>query len=171
MTIVLILAVLAIIIILVTNNNNKKLELLIKKEPSFKDAKSFDGAMGKLLIAESGHVAFISTIEKEPRIIHINDINGFEIVTNEKDKLNLDATVYGGLLFGGTGALIGALAMKKDVISSICLDFKLNDWDKPSFQFYMLITKTKSNSFMAKQMLQSARQICNLLEQLEIKYN
>lgn len=165
-----ILAVYAIVIIIMTMNNNKKVKLLIKEEPSFRDAKSFDGPMGRLLIAESGHIGLISTIQKTPRIIHINNINGFEIVTNEKNKLNVGAAVAGGFLFGGAGALIGALGMKKDIITSLYLDFKLNDWDSPSIQFYLMMTKAKSNGFMAKQMIQSAGQICNLLEQLEVKY-
>ena len=137
-----------------------------------KDAKIFEGWTGYFIaIAKTGYISLKTPNMASHKIVHINDINGFDIIKDGlSNSANAGSAVVGGLLFGGIGALIGGLGSSKSSISSLSFIFKLNDFDLPSIEIKFIESKTKTDSFFYKMTMEKMNEIAGLLSFIEREY-
>jgi uncharacterized membrane protein len=124
-----------------------------------------------LMISESGFISIKTALQfKDPKIFNIKDVIGFELVTNDKPVANVGGAVIGGLLFGGIGAVVGAMP-KKEKIKKMSIIFKVNDFNNPTIELPMLAISAKpiAGSIYHRLLLDQAREITTTLELVEKK--
>jgi len=118
----------------------------------FADSRSFKIGASYFLISESGFIALGSLplardaswemkqdadyCTKNTKIIHINDIRGFEVITNGKSTADIGGAVVGGLLFGTAGAIIGGQSYQE--INNMSLLFKMDNFKNPAIEVPIL---------------------------------
>ncbi|MEL5718653.1 hypothetical protein [Treponema pedis] len=170
----LLFVVIAVVIgVIVKEVQSKKAKKNLVEQTStderLKDAKIFEGGTGYFIaIAKTGYVSLKTPNMESHKIVHINDINGFELVKDGlSNSANAGSAVVGGLLFGGLGALIGGIGSSKAAISSLSFIFKLNDFDLPSIEIKFIETKTKTDSFFYKMTMEKINEIAGLLSFIE----
>lgn len=157
--------------IIKSNQTKKSLLKQAETDERLKNAKLFDGATGYfVLISESGFLGLKTPQMTEPKIVHIKDINGFELRQNGHSAANASSAAVGGLLFGGVGALVGGIGSAKEKITSISFVFKINDFNIPSIEIKFLDGSTKSDSFYYDAVMQKINELDGLLSFIEKKY-
>lgn len=122
-----------------------------------------------ILVSESGFIALKSLEMKELKILNIQDITGFEVITDGKPVANIGGAVAGGLLFGGVGAIIGGM-QQKEKITKMSFMFKINDFNNPSIEIPIIALSVKKGSFEHQQIEQKLRDLTNTLEVVEKKH-
>ena len=122
-----------------------------------------------VMINENGFIGLKNSKMDIPRVVHINDINGFEIINNGKSVANVSGAIIGGLIFGGIGALIGGIGSSKQKIISLRLIFKINDFDDP-IVYIDILPKTSTTSHIYKFFTERMELMLSRLEILEKKY-
>lgn len=164
----LLLFVWAIYCIVSNKKEKKRRNAFFDTDERFKGAKQFKLPMGVFAIAESG---YISIYFRKNRVLHINDIRGFEVIKDGQPSGGIKSAVAGGLLFGGVGAIVGGVVgSSKTAIRSLSLMFKTNDFNEPTITVPFIIKKTKSTSILAKEAERQLRDILSMLEILEKKH-
>lgn len=134
-----------------------------------KDAKVFEGWPGYLIaIAKTGYISLKTPDMETNKIIHISDINGFEILKDGmSNSANIGSAAVGGLLFGGIGAVIGGIGSSTSSISSLSFIFRLNDFDMPSVEIKFFESKIKTDSLVYKATMKEINEIAGLLSFIE----
>jgi len=122
-----------------------------------------------ILVSESGFIALKSYVMKDIKILNIKDITGFEVITDGKPVANIGGAVAGGLLFGGVGAIIGAMP-QKEKITKMSFVFKTNDFNNPSIDIpVIMFGSVKKGSFEHQAIEQQLKDLSNTLEVVEKK--
>lgn len=83
----------------------------------------------KIIITKNGDV-YINNCTP----INVSKIISIEPIIETESGNNAGKIITGGLLFGGAGAIVGALSKRKDKIISIGLLFLINDFNKPNIE-------------------------------------
>jgi len=162
----------AIIILTVTiiskNKKAKKLFLKIKKSDNrFTGSKLFNFIDSSfILISESGFIALKSLTMKEPRIMNINEIYSFEVITDGKPFLNLGNAIIGGFLFVGVGAVIGGM-QSREMITMMSFLFKTSDFNIPNIEIPVIDTSLKKGSFEYRGIMSKITDVMGTLELVE----
>jgi hypothetical protein len=148
----------------------EKFSQALASDDRLKGAKIFELVIDNMIvISETGYIGLKNDKIKEfLKIIHINDINGFELNVNGNMRHNTGGAIAGGLLFGGIGALIGG--QSKEIINKLSFLFKINDFSNPIIEIPLILFKVKKGSFSHQAVLDKANEIISLLEILEKKY-
>jgi hypothetical protein len=166
---VVIIIIVAVIIIAVAYTNIKKKEQkeAILSDERLKDAKVFSEYINTpIAISENGYIGIINPKTKEPKIIHIKDINGFELLIDGKNIANIGGAVVGGLLFGGVGAIIGGSA-SKEKITKMNILFKTNDFNNPTIDIPLVIFEMKKGSMTYNSVQKEVQELMATLEIVE----
>jgi hypothetical protein len=124
----------------------------VAEDPRFGQVKVFSHAiMTPMAVSESGYIGIYTPPQKkavmvkpggllsypkyeeeegpeEFAVLHINQVSGFKLITDNKSGLG--AAVAGGLLFGTGGAVVGQ-AISSGKAKSIDLQIKMNDFQNP----------------------------------------
>lgn len=152
-------------------------EKLLKEEYDkifhmFSNMTSSKKDINSIAISKKGFVFF-----KEPKEnwikVSINEILGYKIKKNEKTS-GLSNAIVGGLIFGGVGAIVGAiLGSKKETIYSMEILFIINNFDKPKIciEFLGKGYNFKSDSMQVKSALENMEEVLLLLKVLEENYS
>ncbi len=157
-------------------NEKKKFLKLIESDERFKGARLYDASKGSFIaIAESsGYIALKTVDLPEAKIVHYNDLNGFEI---REDRYSNSAkarqVALVGLLLGGIGLVIKAVSALKEKINHLSLIFNVNDFNMPSIEIKFLkkLDSLKINSyFYKKNVMQKINEINTSLSYIEKKY-
>jgi hypothetical protein len=163
-------AIIGIVIAIINVSLKSKKSKALLTDERFKNAKIFKSAIKTpIAISEEGFIGIINVLLPEPTVIHIKDINGFDLIVDGQNVANIGGAVVGGLLFGGIGALIGA-SSKKEKINKITLVFKLNNFNNPTMEIPLLVSETKKGSMIYNMTQEEIRQLLSTLEYVEKKY-
>jgi len=147
----------------------KILHKAINGDPRLINAKLFHPIGGTIAISESGYVGFKNDkIKENIKVLHINDIKGFNLDINGNTQHNTGGAITGGLLFGAVGAIIGGQNI--EMITKLSLIFKIDDFNNPNIEIPFILFKIKKGSYEHKQALDMVNEISSLLELLERKY-
>jgi hypothetical protein len=142
----------------------------LRSDERFTNAKAFDllDIRNFILISESGFIALKFKNAKEPKIVHIKDVMGFEVITNGKSAAS--GALVGGILFGGVGAIIGGLS-NSEKIKSIIFLLKTNDFANPNVEIPIAdgLDIKKGTSFH-QALEQKIRDLMSTLEIIEKKH-
>lgn len=141
-------------------SDEQKNILDIKKEFTFtkkiNNFVAFDDEQKKWAILSS----FMGKVEQ---IYNYNDIVNFELL-EDGDSIasgGLGRALAGGVLFGGTGAIVGGVTGKKKtkgICNSLKLKVTINDMNNPVVYINFIETKTKKSGFVYKTASKSAHE-------------
>jgi hypothetical protein len=147
-----------------------KFDQMLKDDERLKNAKVYELVFDNIIvISENGFIGLKNyNIKEMLKIIHVNDINGFELEINGNLHHNTGGAVAGAILFGGIGAIIGG--QSREIISKLSFIFKINDFNNPVIEIPLISTKIKKGGFSHQAVLEKAREIVGLLEIIEKKY-
>ena len=146
----------------------KKLQNAIQSDERFKNAKTFSKLNAPISISEEGYIGVVDPKTKKPRIVHIKDVNSFEIVVDGKNVANLGGAIAGGLLFGGIGAIIGGSA-SKEKITKMNLLLKVNDFNNPTLDIPLVQFEIKKGTNTYNYVQKEIQEIMATLEFIEKK--
>lgn len=128
----------------------------------------------KLFIPYKGDGSFSSRINymkngSKPRIYNYEDILSFELLEDGEmiTSGGLGSAALGGIVFGGTGAIVGAITGKKKsrpVCTSLSLKITINDQQNPVERIDFISSPTKKNGFEYKFALENAQKCSSMLE-------
>lgn len=97
----------------------------------------------------------------------LDKINSYELIEDGESISSggLGSAAIGGMLFGGSGAIVGALAGNKstDYINSLRIKINMSDLDCPVVYIHLIKYKTKKNSMAYKYEIQKADVIISSL--------
>ena len=120
-------------------------------------------------ISENGNIGIMDPKTSSISTIHIKDINGFEIIIDDKKTSNVTAAAMGTLLFGGIGGIIGA-GMKKEKITKIDLLLKTNDPNNPIIGIPLSKIEIKKKSFIYTNLDSEIQKLLTALNTIEKKF-
>jgi len=131
----------------------QQIQDLQNNDERFKNSKlfSFEMDTNMILISESGFISLYSGFNKllkKTYIFHLNDIRGFEVLTNGNMSASIGGAVVGGLLFGSIGSIIGGQSV--ETINTMSLIFKTNNFDMPTIEFPIIQTGTTKGAIEKK---------------------
>lgn len=108
---------------------------------------------------------------KPDKQIHFEDIVAVELIIDNETvgKSGVGTAVAGGLIFGGTGLVLGGLLGRKNKEYISELTIKLITKEQEIIRIKQIETKTKANSTVAKTLIDQTQQICELLENIVVK--
>jgi hypothetical protein len=144
--------------------NGKKILLSderLKNAKVFKEFISFP-----IAVSENGFIGVSDIKTRKPKIIHIKDVNGFEIVVDGKNVANVGGAVVGGLLFGGVGAIIGG-GTKQEKITKMNLLLKINDFNNPTIEMPLIVSSMKKGSLVYDATQKEIQELMATLELIE----
>lgn len=143
-----VIVIIIMIAVLVSQSANaSEMSKLMMSDPKFANSKKFTGAVGHfILVSEQGDI-FIHPTQKSFSII---DVNSYKININGATQGGLGSAAVGGLLFGGAGAVVGALSANKGKINKITVIFNLDDFNDPTAEFVVLNVEVKENEMLHK---------------------
>ena len=125
-------------------------------------------SINSIAISKNGFVYF-KIPNKNWIKVHIKDILGYQVKKNGKSS-GLSNAIVGGLIFGGVGAIAGAiLGSKKETMKSIEIKFNINNFDNPNINIEFLGKDIEypSDSEPVKDALDTIDEILSLLKVLE----
>jgi hypothetical protein len=132
-------------VITVTLNEKKRQKIInaLRQDKRMTNAKVFSQHISTpIAISEDGDIGIIDIKTETFEIIHIKNVNGFELIVDGRNIANVRGAVAGGLLFGGVGAIIGGGA-HKEKITKMELLLKINDFNDPIRNIPLIATEIK----------------------------
>ncbi|VDG74712.1 Uncharacterised protein [Clostridium carnis] len=110
-----------------------------------------------------------------PKVHDYKDLLEYEVLENGSTitKGGLGSAVVGGLLFGGTGAIVGGITGKKtkSVIDSLKIKITINNSNRPVEYINLITTQTKTNSLLYKSSYNLAQEIISMLSVIKESSN
>lgn len=124
----------------------------------------FDDNQQKWLVLSS----FLGKRNKST-VYNYSDIIDFELLEDGESVASggLGRALVGGALFGGAGAVVGAVTGKKKtkgVCNSLKLIITVNDFNNPTVYVNFIESPTKRDGFVFKEMYQSAQECLSTLQ-------
>ncbi len=97
------------------------------------------------------------------KVYNYSDIVDFELLEDGESVASggLGRALVGGALFGGAGAVVGAVTGKKKakgVCTSLKLKITVNDFNNPAVYINFITASTKKNSFLYKTVMDDAQE-------------
>ncbi|ECC0366231.1 DUF4428 domain-containing protein [Listeria monocytogenes] len=123
-----------------------------EKQEKVKLDKSFtaDKALENLVFIDSENGLFKVNSKFNIETYHLEDVVGYEIVENSEIKTSggLGRAAVGGILFGGAGAVVGAVTGRKnqEAVKTLQIRIKLNSEANPVAYIDLLNSKTKKQT-------------------------
>lgn len=128
----------------------------------------------KLFIPYKGDGSFSSRMNymkngSKPRVYNYEDILSFELLEDGEmiTSGGLGSAALGGIVFGGTGAIVGAITGKKKskpVCTSLSLKITINDQQNPVEHIEFISSPAKKDGFGYKFALENAQKCSSMLE-------
>jgi hypothetical protein len=128
----------------------------------------------KLFIPYRGGGSISSRINRlknnaKPGLYNYEDILSFELLEDGEmiTSGGLGSAAVGGIVFGGAGAIVGAVTGKKkskSICTSLSLKITVNDKENPVEYIEFINSPTKKNGFLYKFALENAQKCSSLLE-------
>lgn len=163
--------VLIVLVAVIQINSMNKIKLFVESNEKLKGGQIFHGALGNcIIINENGYLGLKSSSMKHARVMHINEINGFDIKVNGASTTNVGNAIVGGLIFGGVGAILGGMSNRKEKISDIRMIFNIDDFNNPVIELKFIDSATKKGSIIEEAAQKNIQKICSLLTILEKKF-
>lgn len=126
-------------------------------------------ALSDILLVDENNRLFARLTKKPVDIYSIDSITGYELVENgiSLSSGGLGRAVVGGLLFGGTGAIIGAVTGRKKT-SELVYDLKIklttNDLNNPVIYISLINKPIKSNTAEYRGRIEAADTVLSSLD-------
>jgi len=99
-----------------------------------------------LYVDEPGEqLLFVDMQRCQNRLFKFSEIIGFELREDGRSTNGVGRAVAGGLMFGGTGAIVGAVT-QKEMIDSVCIVLYLDDLANPEWIIKLNDCKLNKNS-------------------------
>lgn len=157
---------------MVDEENHNNFDQLIQNDEDFKNRCILKTMSGGLIVSESGFLLFYNSKINKYNKIHIKNIISFNIFDDTHHHGNeIKRGIIGGLLFGGIGAVVGAISKsKKGYISQLGIEFKFDDFNIPSQKFYLINKRINKSSKLVQECLNSLDTFFNKLEVVERRY-
>lgn len=104
----------------------------------------------------------------ESHVIDYDEIISFELLEDNESVASggVGRAIVGGILFGGAGAVVGAVTAnkKKNYCNSLGVKITVNNTDQPNLYVPLIHKKTKTNSDVFKGAYNQAQEILSTLE-------
>lgn len=161
--------VLAIVQAVAASNGRKSMKASLAEVRDFtatQEVFGCDGASGLAIDEMRGKLCLIGGSGAERRVIPYHDIFAAELVedgltqTRTVRSSQLGGALVGGVLFGGAGAVVGALSGKSKTegkVTSIALRVTINDSARPHHVVTFLNVEAKKGSFLYNSAMTPAR--------------
>lgn len=96
---------------------------------------------------------------------NLSNIKDYEVIQNGKNLqgFGIGRAAAGAILTGGIGVLVG-FTKKKEVVTDLKLHLTLNSIEKPAFDFKLINTKTKTDSFIYKSTIKTLEELTNFFD-------
>ncbi|EAE3174230.1 DUF4428 domain-containing protein [Listeria monocytogenes] len=123
-----------------------------EKQEKVRLDKSFtaDKTLENLVFIDSKNLLFKVNSKFNIETYHLKDVTGYEIVENSEIKTSggLGRAALGGILFGGPGAVVGAVTGRKnkEAVKTLQIQIKLNSEANPVAYIDLLNSKTKKQT-------------------------
>lgn len=148
----------------------KKTELYNASTEKIAEAKSFmpTKIAGNILQVDEKTKRW--RIHSSVNIYNFHDIADFELLEDDETIVKgggIGKTLVGGILFGGTGAVVGAVATKKErksVCNSMKVKITLKNLQLPVTYINLIETATPKNSSDYRDKVQEAQEILSVLQ-------
>lgn len=146
-----------------STKKNNELQKIFNPTNNIENYIEFDEDNKKWLVSKR------STSDKKAPIIHsYEDIIEFELLEDGETitKGALGSAIAGGILFGGTGAIVGGITGKKTtrkVIETFKIKIVINNIDNPVEYIDLISKKTKTNSSAYEKAYRDAHKILSTL--------
>lgn len=160
----------------------KKTENYLLGSEGFSLTKKFvnsDGRLGLAFDDNSKKLCFVENEKNVPlvRIVSYKDLISSEIfqdgetITSSVRSGDLTNAAIGGLIFGGSGAIVGSLASKTkfsntEMVNKISLRLTVNDTKNPLFEIDFLDSQTTKKGAFFQNAMKEARHWHGLIEVL-----
>lgn len=109
------------------------------------------------------------------KVYNFDDIVSVDVVEDGSSVIsgNAGATLIGGMLLGGVGALAGAAKKKKvkKVCSSLGIEIRFDSLDEPVRVIEYIGSSTKTDSWFYKEAVKSLKEIYDILNYVVIQNN
>lgn len=126
----------------VASNAIKTLESA-NKDYRFRNSKLFEFDPKKyILVSEQGDIL----LYPNQRTFSILDVNSFKLNVDGATQGGLGSAAVGGLLFGGAGAIVGAISANKGKIKKISVVFHIDDFNSPMEEFLVFQGEMQESS-------------------------
>lgn len=113
--------------------------------------------------------------KKHPKIFKFADIVNYELLVNESSVASggVGRAIAGGLLFGGTGAIVGGITGKKrtqSVVNSMKIKITVDNLQCPTVYIKFFTSPTKVDSMMYRSFEKNAQECLSVLDLLVNKF-
>lgn len=167
--IIIIVAVIIGVIVQASINGGKKKEAISEIQQwmnsnGFKNTSEFsyyDMSIGgyTLYIDEiNKNLLILNLLNKSKFLLAFKNIIGMEIIEDGVSSNGVGRAVAGGVLFGGAGAVVGAITGKKTV-KTMAVVIYMNNISNPKLELILNKDKTKTDTLIYKQKMEFARRI------------
>lgn len=126
-------------------------------------------ALSTILLVDEEHRLF-SKFEKSPTTIYqLDSITGYELVENGTSVTSggLGRAAVGGILFGGAGAIVGAVTGQKktaSLVNDLKIKLTTDNLDKPVLYFSLIDKPVKSDSAEYRGRIEAADEVLASLD-------
>lgn len=147
-------------------DSKKQNDFLVEKFNVTKEINSF------IKFDETNKLIYIETKRKNGKIkknvYSFENITGFELLEDGETitKGGLGSAIAGGVLFGGTGAIVGSIVGKKKtkkIIENLQIKLTLKTISEPVAYINLINVKTKTNSIGYERAYAEAQEILSIL--------
>ncbi|ENY8920602.1 TPA: SHOCT domain-containing protein [Clostridioides difficile] len=147
-------------------DSKKQNDFLVEKFNVTKEINSF------IKFDETNKLIYIETKRKNGKIkknvYSFEDITGFELLEDGETvtKGGIGSALAGGVLFGGTGAIVGSVVGKKKtkkIIENLQIKLTLKAISEPVAYINLISGKTKTNSIGYERAYEDAQEILSVL--------
>jgi hypothetical protein len=161
-------AITGIILAIFYLKGKKKASNSLLADKRFKNAKIFKVIKTPIAISEDGYIGIVDVF-LPPTIIHIKDVNGFELIVDSQKVADVDATVTDHWLFRDMKTITTTTSQREE-IHNMTLLFKMNDFNNPTLKIPLIIGTTKKGSMYYNMIQDNINEILSTLEIVEKKY-
>jgi hypothetical protein len=155
-----------------TKKDIEKLESSIASllaDERFKNAKIFRILKTPMVISEEGYIGVIDESYSKAAIIHIKDVNGFELTMDSQKVSDVDSTVTDHWLFRDIKTVTTTTTQREE-IHNMTLLLKINDFNNPTLVIHLIKFKTEKGTGYYKLLQDKINEILSILEIIEKKY-
>lgn len=125
----------------------------------------FKASLFRVIVDERKRYIYLSkgTDPKNFQRIRFSDVISIDVIVDGNTQSGLGEAVIGGLLFGGVGALAGAMIGKKQYISGIDVVIHRRSISTPTYTFHFFNGKTKANDPAVRSALKFAQDLNSII--------
>lgn len=125
----------------------------------------FKASLFRVIVDERKEYIYLSKgiDPKSFQRIRFSDLIGIDIIVDGKTGSGLGEAVIGGMLFGGVGAMAGAMIGKKQYVSGIDVVIYRRSISRPTYTFHFFNKKIEADDPVVRSALKFARDLNSII--------